>query len=84
MHPILSTMMPEICEAPHFSCQPRLHTQIVEMRSLYSPMTGLKTSIKTITYLSDTGCLEIQGVTNGAIVIHTQRLKSDPGGNLLS
>ncbi|EIR33954.1 hypothetical protein YPPY56_2432, partial [Yersinia pestis PY-56] len=22
-------------------------------------------------------------VTNGAIVIHTQRLKSDPGGNLL-
>ncbi|WP_140398124.1 hypothetical protein, partial [Yersinia pestis] len=27
---------------------------------------------------------EISGVTNGAIVIHTQRLKSDPGGNLLS
>ncbi|RCY85412.1 chemotaxis protein [Escherichia coli] len=25
-----------------------------------------------------------RGVTNGAIVIHTQRLKSDPGGNLLS
>lgn len=24
-------------------------------------MTSLKTSIKTITYLSDTGCLEIQG-----------------------
>ncbi|EFN8333010.1 glutathione S-transferase [Escherichia coli] len=23
-------------------------------------------------------------VTNGAIVIHTQRLKSDPGSNLLS
>ncbi|EEW7592680.1 coproporphyrinogen III oxidase [Escherichia coli] len=23
-------------------------------------------------------------VTNGAKVIHTQRLKSDPGGNLLS
>ncbi|QCH49023.1 glutathione S-transferase [Escherichia coli] len=23
-------------------------------------------------------------VTNGAIVIHTQHLKSDPGGNLLS
>ncbi|PRH56646.1 coproporphyrinogen III oxidase [Yersinia pestis] len=23
-------------------------------------------------------------VTNGAIVIHTQRLKSDPGGSLLS
>ena len=25
-----------------------------------------------------------EDVTNGAIVIHTQRLKSDPGGNLLS
>ncbi|ECA5407493.1 chemotaxis protein [Escherichia coli] len=25
-----------------------------------------------------------RAVTNGAIVIHTQRLKSDPGGNLLS
>ncbi|EGO8916658.1 permease, partial [Escherichia coli] len=25
-----------------------------------SPVTGLKTSIKTITYLSNTGCLEIQ------------------------
>ncbi|EBZ6917493.1 chemotaxis protein [Salmonella enterica subsp. enterica serovar Heidelberg] len=28
--------------------------------------------------------MAIHGVTNGAIVIHTQRLKSDPGGNLLS
>ncbi|EBX9575787.1 glutathione S-transferase [Salmonella enterica subsp. enterica serovar Heidelberg] len=28
--------------------------------------------------------IEFQSVTNGAIVIHTQRLKSDPGGNLLS
>ncbi len=27
---------------------------------------------------------DIDAVTNGAIVIHTQRLKSDPGGNLLS
>ncbi|MGT91827.1 coproporphyrinogen III oxidase [Escherichia coli] len=26
----------------------------------------------------------VPAVTNGAIVIHTQRLKSDPGGNLLS
>ncbi|EFO2183844.1 coproporphyrinogen III oxidase [Escherichia coli] len=26
----------------------------------------------------------LEVVTNGAIVIHTQRLKSDPGGNLLS
>ncbi|PCM13859.1 hypothetical protein BH691_18060, partial [Escherichia coli] len=28
-----------------------------------SPMTSLKTSIKTITYLSDIGCLEIQGAS---------------------
>ncbi|CUA64211.1 transposase [Escherichia coli] len=28
--------------------------------------------------------LGTHNVTNGAIVIHTQRLKSDPGGNLLS
>ncbi|TFY28593.1 chemotaxis protein [Escherichia coli] len=28
--------------------------------------------------------LQHPAVTNGAIVIHTQRLKSDPGGNLLS
>lgn len=27
---------------------------------------------------------QVNIVTNGAIVIHTQRLKSDPGGNLLS
>ncbi|MPQ92145.1 chemotaxis protein [Escherichia coli] len=27
---------------------------------------------------------QVEVVTNGAIVIHTQRLKSDPGGNLLS
>ena len=27
------------------------------------PMTSLKTSIKTITYLSDIGCLEIQGAS---------------------
>ncbi|WP_341823286.1 hypothetical protein, partial [Escherichia coli] len=40
-----------------------LHTQIVGMRSLHSPMTSLKTSIKTITYLSDIGCLEIQGAS---------------------
>ncbi|PBO58140.1 MFS transporter, partial [Escherichia coli] len=26
-------------------------------------MTSLKTSIKTITYLSDAGCLEIQGAS---------------------
>ncbi|HAJ6470860.1 TPA: hypothetical protein HNC33_22025 [Escherichia coli] len=37
-----------------------------------SPMTSLKTSIKTITYLSDTGCLEIQGASlqcNGSFIL---------------
>ncbi|WP_374098756.1 hypothetical protein, partial [Escherichia coli] len=35
-----------------------------------SPMTSLKTSIKTITYLSDIGCLEIQGASlMGKVVI---------------
>ncbi|MDS0689474.1 DUF4165 domain-containing protein [Escherichia coli] len=33
---------------------------------------------------ANTGSGSTAGVTNGAIVIHTQRLKSDPGGNLLS
>ncbi|WP_435406452.1 hypothetical protein, partial [Shigella boydii] len=32
-----------------------------------TPMTSLKTSIKTITYLSDTGCLEIQGASLPAL-----------------
>lgn len=31
-------------------------------------MTSLKTSIKTITYLSDIGCLEIQGAS---LITHT-------------
>ncbi|EQY98588.1 hypothetical protein G965_03340 [Escherichia coli UMEA 3318-1] len=31
-------------------------------------MTSLKTSIKTITYLSDTGCLEIQGASLRALL----------------
>uniref|UniRef100_UPI000BE2CA88 hypothetical protein n=1 Tax=Escherichia coli TaxID=562 RepID=UPI000BE2CA88 len=34
-----------------------------------SPMTSLKTSIKTITYLSDTGCLEIQGASLRSIFL---------------
>ncbi len=32
-------------------------------------MTSLKTSIKTITYLSDIGCLEIQGASLGVNTI---------------
>ncbi|WP_432433092.1 hypothetical protein, partial [Escherichia coli] len=38
-----------------------------------SPMTSLKTSIKTITYLSDIGCLEIQGAS--LVSFFRQRLK---------
>lgn len=34
--------------------------------------------------LTDIKVKTAKPVTNGAIVIHTQRLKSDPGGNLLS
>ncbi|WP_404852804.1 hypothetical protein, partial [Escherichia coli] len=33
-----------------------------------SPMTSLKTSIKTITYLSDIGCLEIQGASLSTVL----------------
>ncbi|WP_404853966.1 hypothetical protein, partial [Escherichia coli] len=36
-----------------------------------SPMTSLKTSIKTITYLSDIGCLEIQGASLLSILFIT-------------
>ncbi|MFS3291307.1 hypothetical protein ACK6UT_06005, partial [Escherichia coli] len=36
-----------------------------------SPMTSLKTSIKTITYLSDIGCLEIQGASLEASLLKT-------------
>lgn len=35
-------------------------------------MTSLKTSIKTITYLSDTGCLEIQGASLAFYIVKTQ------------
>ncbi|MGT5426428.1 hypothetical protein ACRWWB_25430, partial [Escherichia coli] len=41
-----------------------------------SPMTSLKTSIKTITYLSDIGCLEIQG----ASLVTNSRLMATYGG----
>ncbi|WP_375708528.1 hypothetical protein, partial [Escherichia coli] len=39
-----------------------------------SPMTSLKTSIKTITYLSDTGCLEIQGASLGTKAFTSQKI----------
>ncbi|MBY7305222.1 EAL domain-containing protein [Escherichia marmotae] len=38
-------------------------------------MTSLKTSIKTITYLSDIGCLEIQGASLVASICHLARMK---------
>ncbi|WP_424141217.1 hypothetical protein, partial [Shigella sonnei] len=43
-----------------------------------TPMTSLKTSIKTITYLSDTGCLEIQGASlfNLSFAVFLLRIKS--------
>lgn len=43
----------------------------------------LKKHRETVTLMGFTPT-HLSLVTNGAIVIHTQRLKSDPGGNLLS
>ncbi|MCQ7079932.1 hypothetical protein NPZ01_15395, partial [Salmonella enterica] len=48
-----------------------------------SPMTSLKTSIKTITYLSDIGCLEIQGaslVTTGSLAYEQLKVLSEEVG----
>lgn len=42
-------------------------------------MTSLKTSIKTITYLSDIGCLEIQG----ASLISNKKVLAIAGGMLI-
>ncbi|MGT7336847.1 recombinase family protein, partial [Escherichia coli] len=42
-----------------------------------SPMTSLKTSIKTITYLSDIGCLEIHGASLNGDNISVTTLKAD-------
>lgn len=36
MYPVLGTMMPEVCEDPHLSCQTLRRSQIVGMRSLHS------------------------------------------------
>ncbi|EPA7211016.1 hypothetical protein ACQ47W_005020 [Escherichia coli] len=44
----------------------------------------LRVAIKIIDRNTGEGYAKEHPVTNGAIVIHTQRLKSDPGGNLLS
>ncbi len=37
-------------------------------------MTSLKTSIKTITYLSDIGCLEIQGASLQVMPLNSLRI----------
>lgn len=44
-------------------------------------MTSLKTSIKTITYLSDIGCLEIQGASlNTDVCVQVLRTIEAHGG----
>ncbi|MEM0820875.1 hypothetical protein J4W47_17960, partial [Escherichia coli] len=48
-----------------------------------SPMTSLKTSIKTITYLSDIGCLEIQGASLAAFTKEDGEKVVDEAGNRL-
>gem|GEM_PF-3742742 len=61
--------------------------RIVVSAITYSEMrfgaSGPKASPRHV-QLVDKFCPCLDAVTNGAIVIHTQRLKSDPGGNLLS
>ncbi|WP_214291113.1 MULTISPECIES: hypothetical protein, partial [Escherichia] len=41
-----------------------------------SPMTSLKTSIKTITYLSDIGCLEIHGASLLSVPLYGAKLNN--------
>ncbi len=60
-------------------------------RHFFGFSCGKQSHVKHLYYRVKAGCdkrCHVQGcshtVTNGAIVIHTQRLKSDPGGNLLS
>lgn len=45
-------------------------------------MTSLKTSIKTITYLSDIGCLEIQGASLGSTINTLKDRDGKRWGNL--
>ncbi|RCY85443.1 hypothetical protein DTL94_27310, partial [Escherichia coli] len=44
-----------------------------------SPMTSLKTSIKTITYLSDIGYLEIQGASLPPPIAAATAFRNDGG-----
>ncbi|MDL1490024.1 ATP-binding cassette domain-containing protein [Yersinia pestis] len=57
-----------------------LQIGVGELRCIIGPNGAGKTTLMDVI----TGKTRPQTVTNGAIVIHTQRLKSDPGGNLLS
>ena len=48
-------------------------------------MTSLKTSIKTITYLSDIGCLEIQGASlSYAVLIDSNNISASNGSQTLA
>ncbi len=63
-----------------------MSTRINLWRALFGekPRILLENSDFTVTSFRYDSGVEGLNVTNGAIVIHTQRLKSDPGGNLLS
>lgn len=47
-------------------------------------MTSLKTSIKTITYLSDIGCLEIQGASLLKLRVAELPTEEKPKSNTIS
>ncbi len=51
----------------------RLHFTGSKLTIICSLMTTLKTCIRTITYLSDIGCLEIQGASL-SLVLYTNKL----------
>lgn len=63
----------------------RLHFTGSKLTIICSLMTTLKTCIRTITYLSDIGCLEIQGASLPPYC-HTScaRCKSGIGNSLLT
>ncbi|RWA45813.1 hypothetical protein B0X04_21710, partial [Yersinia pestis] len=58
----------------HFNDDP--NGQLVVIPSAKASIAGKRDLIKRLLL-----CATLSAVTNGAIVIHTQRLKSDPGGN---
>ncbi len=58
------------------------HLRALEKKGVITIKRGVARGITLHTAVKDDDSEAV--VTNGAIVIHTQRLKSDPGGNLLS